>query len=103
MRDPDLGGAWMVAEVESSGGPKRRGIIQRRYSGQPPGTAEAMRRVRKAAGVTQRDVARRLDCSQQYISNVERGSVYLTAGFVIAYAKAVGVPVQRIYDARKNT
>lgn len=94
----------VVAVVESGGvGRKRPGIIQRKYSGLAPGMAAAMRRVREQQHVSQGELARRLDCSQQYVSNVERDLVPLTAGWVMAVAKALGVPVKRIYDDRRNS
>ncbi len=41
--------------------------------GRPVPIAGALRRARKAAGMTQRQIAERLDLSPQYISDIEAG------------------------------
>lgn len=60
--------------------------------------AGAIRRVRVARGISQVELARRLCCSQQYVSQIERGAVPMTPACVATVAGALGVPDARIYD-----
>jgi transcriptional regulator with XRE-family HTH domain len=49
-----------------------------------------IRRARQGAGLTQDEVAQRLDSSAPYISNVEAGRVNLTLGQLARIADALG-------------
>lgn len=52
-----------------------------------------IRRARLAAGLTQAEVAERLDASSSYITNVEAGRVNLTLGQLSRVAAAMGADV----------
>lgn len=67
----------------------------------PVELAGAVRRARRAEGVSQSELARRLECSQQYVSKIERGVVVFTPACVATIAAALGVPVGRIYGEEK--
>jgi transcriptional regulator with XRE-family HTH domain len=49
-----------------------------------------IRRARKAAGLTQAEVAKRLELTVPYVSNVEAGRVNLTVGQLARFADALG-------------
>ncbi len=55
---------------------------------------QEVRRARTAAGLTQAEVAARLDTSPTYITNVEAGRVNLTLGQLTRVAAAIGADVQ---------
>jgi len=55
---------------------------------------QEVRRARKTAGLTQAEVAARLDTSPTYITNVEAGRVNLTLGQLTRVAAAIGADVQ---------
>jgi transcriptional regulator with XRE-family HTH domain len=55
---------------------------------------QEVRRARTAAGLTQAEVAARLDTSPTYITNVEAGRVNLTLGQLARVAAAIGADVQ---------
>jgi transcriptional regulator with XRE-family HTH domain len=55
---------------------------------------QEVRRARKAAGLTQAEVAARLNTSPTYITNVEAGRVNLTLGQLTRVAAAIGADVQ---------
>jgi XRE family transcriptional regulator, fatty acid utilization regulator len=52
-----------------------------------------IRRTRTAAGLTQAEVAERLEASPSYITNVEAGRVNLTLGQLSRIAAAMGADV----------
>ena len=49
---------------------------------------QSIRRARQSLGLTQAELARRLDVNASYITNVEAGRVNLTVGQLGAFAKA---------------
>jgi transcriptional regulator with XRE-family HTH domain len=55
---------------------------------------QEVRRARTAAGLTQAEVAARLDTSPPYITNVEAGRVNLTLGQLTRVAAAIGADLQ---------
>lgn len=55
---------------------------------------QEVRCARKAAGLTQAQVAARLDTSPAYITNVEAGRVNLTLGQLTRVAAAIGADLQ---------
>jgi transcriptional regulator with XRE-family HTH domain len=57
---------------------------------------------RRAAGVTQADVAEALGISQTTVSAWERGRIEISIGSLIDYAKAVGVPANSLYVPRPD-
>jgi transcriptional regulator with XRE-family HTH domain len=63
-------------------------------------TALDLASARRAAGVTQADVAEALGISQTTVSAWERGRIEISTGSLIDYAKAVGVPASSLYVPR---
>jgi len=55
---------------------------------------QEVRRSRKEAGLTQAEVAARLDTSPTYITNVEAGRLNLTLGQLTRVAAAIGADLQ---------
>lgn len=55
---------------------------------------QEVRRARKAAGLTQAEVAARLETSPTYVTNVEAGRLNLTLGQLTRVASAIGAEVQ---------
>lgn len=55
---------------------------------------DEIRRARKAAGLTQSELAKRLDLTTPYVSNVEAGRVNLTIGQLARFADALGSDLQ---------
>lgn len=55
---------------------------------------QEVRRTRKAAGLTQAEVAERLDTSAAYVTNVEAGRLNLTLGQLTRIAAAIGADLQ---------
>jgi transcriptional regulator with XRE-family HTH domain len=55
---------------------------------------QEVRRARKAAGLTQADVAARLETSPTYVTNVEAGRLNLTLGQLARVASAIGAELQ---------
>ncbi len=55
---------------------------------------QEVRRARKEAGLTQAEVAARLDTSPTYITNVEAGRLNLTLGQLTRVAAAIGADLQ---------
>ena len=55
---------------------------------------QEVRRARTAAGLTQAEVAARLDTSPTYITNVEAGRLNLTLGQLTRVAAAIGADLQ---------
>ncbi len=55
---------------------------------------DEIRRARKAADLTQAELAKRLDLTIPYISNVEAGRVNLTVGQLARFADALGSDLQ---------
>ena len=55
---------------------------------------QEVRRARKAAGLTQAEVAARLETSPPYVTNVEAGRLNLTLGQLTRVAAAIGADLQ---------
>jgi transcriptional regulator with XRE-family HTH domain len=55
---------------------------------------QEVRRARKEAGLTQAEVAARLDTSPTYITNVEAGRLNLTLGQLTRVAAAIGADLR---------
>ena len=55
---------------------------------------QEVRRARKAAGLTQAEVATRLDTSPTYVTNLEAGRLNLTLGQLTRVASAIGADVR---------
>jgi transcriptional regulator with XRE-family HTH domain len=55
---------------------------------------DEIRRARKAAGLTQAEVAERLSLTVPYVSNVEAGRANLTLGQLARFADALGTDLQ---------
>ena len=55
-----------------------------------------MKKARKAAGLTQADLAQRLGCSQAHVSDVERGTAAASPKLAAEIAKALGIPEEQI-------
>lgn len=53
-----------------------------------------IRRARSEAGLTQADVAARLETSASYVTNIEAGRVNLTLGQLTRVAAAIGADLQ---------
>lgn len=51
-----------------------------------------IRNLRKAAGLTQAELARRVACNQSEISRLERGERLMSVRMLKAIARALGVP-----------
>lgn len=68
-----------------------------------PKIAAAMQRVRKAEGVSQVELARRLECTQQYVSKFEQGLVTITPTCVARVADALGVPAEVIWEESRKS
>jgi len=58
----------------------------------PPGYL--LRQAREAAGLTQAQLARRLDCSQQAVAQAERWTSNPTLAFARLWAEAIGAEVR---------
>ena len=70
----------------------------RRWRKIPPWEEEPagylLRLAREAAGLTQADLARRLDCTQQAVAQAERWTSNPTVGFARQWARAVGAELR---------
>jgi transcriptional regulator with XRE-family HTH domain len=55
---------------------------------------QEVRRARTAAGLTQAEVAARLETSPSYVTNVEAGRLNLTLGQLTRVAAAIGADLQ---------
>jgi transcriptional regulator with XRE-family HTH domain len=53
-----------------------------------------LRRVRKAAGLTQKQVAENLKQTQSFVSKCERGERRIDTIELLAYCKAIGIPAE---------
>lgn len=57
---------------------------------------------RKSLGVTQVELARRLDCTQTQISSLEVGRLNLTLEWVVWIAKALDVDLRKIMNLNQK-
>lgn len=60
--------------------------------------ARNCREARQRSGVTQSEVAERLGVNNTYVSKIERGLVYPRLERLVAYARAIGVPVVALWE-----
>jgi transcriptional regulator with XRE-family HTH domain len=60
----------------------------------PDPIVEELTRRRKAAGVTQMDLASRIGSNQSHVSDIETGKVDPTLRMLMRYARAIGVRVR---------
>ena len=58
--------------------------------------AKNMKRIRKAKAISQGDIARFLDVSRGYISNIESGKMNPTLSTISNLAKALGVSTNEL-------
>jgi predicted transcriptional regulator len=63
-------------------------------NGRPDSLVEELTRRRKAAGVTQMDVARKIGSNQSHISDIETGKVDPTLRILMRYARAIGTRIR---------
>ena len=54
-----------------------------------------IRDARKAEGITQQELADRVDSKKSYISRIEHGSVEPSAGFFLSIINALGLSIMR--------
>ncbi len=59
-------------------------------------------RLREAAGLTQRDLAKRLKVSQSYVAQIEKGQKHIALFAFPAYCRALGVSSSDILDMFKK-
>lgn len=88
IRDYDI---VLDAEFGKTGTPERTKAIEEAYafySGQILHTA------RKAAGVTQSELAERINTTKSYISKLEKGHVNPSAGLFFSIINALGMRVE---------
>jgi len=57
---------------------------------------ENLKRIRTANGISQGDIARYLEVSRGFISNIENGKTNPTLATIVRLAKAVGVSVDKL-------
>lgn len=55
-----------------------------------------MKKARKAAGLTQEQLARQLGCTQAHVSDVERGTTAASPRLAEAIAKVLKIPEEQI-------
>jgi len=58
---------------------------------------DAVRTARMAAGLSQEELAMRLDADQAYVSRIEAGRMNVTLETVAAIAEALGVPPRTLF------
>jgi transcriptional regulator with XRE-family HTH domain len=64
--------------------------------------AERIRTLRERLGLTQADVAERIDLSRSTLAQIELGQRKVTAMELIAFAKTFGVSVEELLDPKKE-
>jgi len=55
-----------------------------------------LKRIRTAKNISQGDIARELEVSRSFISNIENGKTNPTLATIAKLAKAVGVPTDQL-------
>jgi transcriptional regulator with XRE-family HTH domain len=61
--------------------------------------AERLRTLRTGRGLSQRELGFFAGCSHVTISRLEKGELRISAGLKVQIARALGVPVQELWDA----
>ncbi|HET6288763.1 MAG TPA: helix-turn-helix transcriptional regulator [Amycolatopsis sp.] len=69
----------------------------------PPATGENITVLRKAASLTQHQLATRANISLSMLSKVEIGDRAASYALVAAVARALGVPIERVHDQPYDT
>jgi len=59
-------------------------------------------RLREAAGLTQRDLAKRLKVSQSYVAQIEKGQKHIALFAFPSYCRALGVSPPEILELFKK-
>lgn len=58
--------------------------------------SEKIKRLRKDKGITQKELAEKLEISQPMLAQLERGTKALSVNMAVAIAKALKVPINEI-------
>ena len=88
IRDYDI---VLDAEFGKSGTPERAKAIEEAYSFY---SGQILHTARKAAGVTQSELAERINSTKSYISKLEKGHVNPSAGLFFRIINALGMKVE---------
>ena len=59
--------------------------------------------IRKARGITQIEMAKKLGATQSFVSKYERGDVRLTGGLIIKLAGVLGVSTDELLGVKEST
>ena len=88
IRDYDI---VLDAEFGKPGTPERAKAIEEAYSFY---SGQILHTARKAAGVTQSELAERINSTKSYISKLEKGYVNPSAGLFFSIINALGMKVE---------
>lgn len=88
VRDYDV---ILDTEFGKPGTPERAKAIENAYSFY---SGQILHSARKAAGVTQAELAERINSTKSYISKLERGHVIPSAGLFFSIINALGMKVE---------
>jgi DNA-binding XRE family transcriptional regulator len=88
IRDYDI---VLDAEFGKLGTPERAKAIEEAYSFY---SGQILHTARKAAGVTQSELAERINSTKSYISKLEKGHVNPSAGLFFSIINALGMKVE---------
>lgn len=88
IRDYDV---VLDAEFGKPGTPKRARAIEDAYAFY---SGQILQTARKAAGVTQSELAERINSTKSYISKLEKGHVNPSAGLFFSIINALGMRVE---------
>lgn len=58
--------------------------------------SEKIKRLRKDKGITQKELAKKLEISQPMLAQLERGTKALSVNMAVAIAEALKVPINEI-------
>lgn len=88
IRDYD---AVLDAEFGKPGTPQRIRAVEAAYSFY---TGQILHSARKEAGITQTELAQRINLTKSYISKLERGHINPSAGLFFTIINALGMKVE---------
>ena len=88
IRDYDV---VLDAEFGKTGSPERNRAIEEAYSFY---SGQILHSARKVAGVTQSELAHRINSTKSYISKLEKGHVNPSAGLFFSIINALGMRVE---------
>ena len=88
IRDYDL---VLDAEFGKAGTPERLRAIEAAYSFY---SGQILQTVRKEAGLTQEELARKTNLTKSYISKLERGHIIPSAALFFAIINALGLKIE---------